>query len=94
MREKYLPVGTVLLLKGGTKKIMITGFCSVPKNDNTKVYDYSGCLYPEGVISSEEMCLFNHEQIENIYHMGYESEEEKTFNEKLKEIIGKITNKE
>ena len=27
--EKFLPIGSVVLLKGGTKKAMVTGFCSV-----------------------------------------------------------------
>ena len=26
--DKYLPIGTVVLLRGGTKKAMITGFCT------------------------------------------------------------------
>ena len=51
--KKYLPIGTVVLLKGGQKRLMITGFCSIPKEDKTKIYDYTGCLYPEGVLNSE-----------------------------------------
>ena len=27
MQEKFLPIGSVVLLKGGTKKVMITGYC-------------------------------------------------------------------
>ena len=30
--KKYLPIGTVVLLKGGQKRLMITGFCSIPVN--------------------------------------------------------------
>ncbi|MBR6133342.1 MAG: DUF4176 domain-containing protein, partial [Bacilli bacterium] len=26
-RERFLPIGTVVLLKGGKKRAMITGFC-------------------------------------------------------------------
>ena len=51
-QEKFLPIGSVVILEGGTKKIMITGFCSISEMDRTQVYDYSGCIYPEGYLSS------------------------------------------
>ena len=88
--EKYLPIGTVLMLKGGKKRAMITGFCSIAGEDKTKVFDYSGCLYPEGFISSNQTLLFNHDQIDKIYHFGLSDEEEKNFKQKLNEIINKI----
>lgn len=85
--EKYLPIGTVVMLKNGKKRAMITGFCSISGDDKTKVFDYSGCLYPEGFISSNQTLLFNHEQIEKIYYMGLIDEEEKQFKQKLNEMI-------
>lgn len=87
MKEKYLPIGTICMLKGGQKRVMITGFCAIPQEDKNKVYDYSGCMYPEGFIVSNQVCLFNHDQIEKIYYLGYEDEEEKEFKNKLKEAI-------
>ena len=63
--QKYLPIGSVVLLKDATKKVMITGFCVLPQEGNN-VFDYCGCIYPEGMISSEQNCLFNHNQIEKI----------------------------
>ena len=89
MYDKYLPIGTVVLLKEASKKLMIIGFCSTGAEDTSKVYDYSGCLYPEGLIDSKQVALFNHEQISKIYFMGYQSEEDKTFKVKLKEVIAK-----
>lgn len=83
MNEKYLPIGTVVLLKNGKKRVMITGF--LVSSDGKTVYDYAGCMYPEGVVSSTEALVFNHDQIENIYHMGLIDEEEKQFKERLKE---------
>lgn len=91
--DKYLPIGTVVMLKGGKKRAMITGFCITPDEDKTKVYDYSGCIYPEGVIKSNQVLLFDHNQIEKIYHLGLIDEEEKTFKDKLKEIMSRIENK-
>ena len=34
MKEKYLPLGTVVLLKEATKRLIITGYCSMlPDNE-------------------------------------------------------------
>lgn len=88
--EKFLPIGTVVMLKGGKKRAMITGFCSIPKEDPNKVYDYSGCIYPEGFISSDVVCLFNHEQIEKVYFKGFVDEEEIEFKSKLGEMLKEI----
>ena len=90
MREKYLPIGTVVLLKGGRKRAMITGFCSVAQENQEKIYDYSGCVYPEGYLSSNQVCLFDHDQIDKIFFLGYEDEEEKAFKDKLNKIVSSI----
>lgn len=92
MRDKYLPIGTVVLLKGGKKRAMITGFCSVAQEDQEKIYDYSGCVYPEGYLSSNQVCLFDHDQIDKIFFLGYEDEEEKEFKDKLNQIVKNIEN--
>lgn len=80
---KFLPIGTVVLLKGAKKRLMITGFCSFDEGKKDKAYDYTGCLYPEGIITSRQMALFNHSQIEKVYHLGLRDEEEKQFKQKL-----------
>ncbi len=92
--DKYLPIGTVVMLKGGTKRLMISGFCAMEneptENEKTKIWDYSGCLYPEGFLSSNQCCLFDHEQIEEIFHLGLsaeEDEEEKDFKKQLKKAV-------
>ena len=94
MREKFLPIGTIVLLKGGKKRAMITGFCSIAQENQEKVYDYSGCVYPEGYLSSNQVCLFDHDQIEKIFFVGYEDDEEKMFKDKLNKIIAAVENKE
>ena len=87
--EKYLPIGTVVLLKGGSKRVMICGFCCQGKNDN-KIYDYIGCLSPEGFISSDKNLLFDHEQIDKVINLGLIDEEEKQFKEKLNSLVKMI----
>lgn len=88
MKEKYLPIGTVCLLKEATKKVMIIGYFIKAEKEG-KPYDYLGCLYPEGNIFSKKSLLFNHENISEICHMGLESHEFKIYESKLKELYEK-----
>lgn len=87
MDKEFLPLGTVCLLKGAKKKIMVTGFCVKGNETGDKVFDYLGCLYPEGIISSDQNLLFDNEQIAEIYFKGYESEEDKEFKRKINEVL-------
>lgn len=91
---RFLPIGTVVLLKGAKKRLMITGFCSFDEEKKDKAYDYTGCLYPEGIISSKQMALFNHNQIEKIYYLGLQDQEEKSFKEKLNNELKKLIEKQ
>ncbi len=85
--EKYLPIGTVVILKGAQKRVMINGFCTYTDENKTKLYDYCGVLYPEGFISANQTLLFNHNQIDKVYHLGLIDDEEKEFKKYLNEII-------
>ena len=88
MPAKFLPIGTVVLLKGGKKELMIMSYCITPSGDvydkNGKVevgedamFDYGGCVYPEGMLTSDQLFAFNHDQIEKICYMGYETDKQK-----------------
>lgn len=81
--EKYLPLGTVVLLKGGTKEVMITGFVGVTEEAGNKIFDYSGCVYPEGFTSYKQILVFDHNQIDKVLFKGYVSDAEIKFKEEL-----------
>jgi len=76
--DKYLPIGTVVLLHEGEKTIMIYGRMQHHGETNT-VYDYVACLYPEGNIDNEYTYLFNHDQISEVVFLGHINEEEEEF---------------
>ena len=48
MYKELLPIGTVVILRGGLRKLMITGIKVANVDTPEKVYDYIGGLYPEG----------------------------------------------
>lgn len=77
--NKYLPIGTVVILKEATKSIMITGYLQKEVGQNNRFYDYVGCLYPEGYIAANKNLLFDHVQIDKVLFKGYETEEQNEF---------------
>lgn len=87
IRDKYLPVGSVVLLQNGSKRVMINGFCTMDASKPDKIYDYSGVLFPEGSLSSDQTLLFDHSQIVRIDHIGLDNQEERDFKVKLAQIV-------
>ncbi|MBE5858637.1 MAG: DUF4176 domain-containing protein [Butyrivibrio sp.] len=84
-KKELLPIGSVVLLKGGNKRLMVCGRIQTKGGDDT-VYDYSGCYFPEGMIDSDRMFFFNNENIERIYFIGLQDEEELALTEKILEL--------
>lgn len=80
---KYLPIGSIVILNKGVKKLMIYGRRQMAQATGI-IYDYVGCLYPEGNISPQYTYLFNQSDIQTILFTGYVDEEEKAF----LEVIG------
>ena len=76
--EKLLPLGSIVLLENGEKRIMIYGRRQRATVNNEE-YDYVACLYPEGNISEEFTYLFNHSDIREVIHTGFTDEEDEAF---------------
>lgn len=81
--NKYLPIGSVVLLNEATKRLMITGYCVKTEENPDKIFDYCGCIYPEGMLSSTQTAVFDHNQIKSIFAIGYNDEECEKFIEIL-----------
>ncbi len=77
-----LPIGSVVLLRGAKKKLMIFGVRQT-NTESQKEYDYIGVLYPEGNIGGKSQVMFNHEDIEEVFFRGYEDAERVEFINKL-----------
>lgn len=86
-----LPIGSVVLLKNSTKRVMIIGVCQASVGDEgRRIYDYAGCFFPEGYMSADKNFLFNTDQIERLYAMGYQDSEQLTFKEKADALITRL----
>ena len=85
MFKELLPIGSVVALKGNTKKLMITGM-KIAKEDEPEIYyDYMGVFFPEGYVGNKSNFLFNHSDINDIVFLGYDNPERKSFIEFMEE---------
>ena len=78
-------MGSVVLLKGAEKRLMICGW--LQQKADGSLFDYSGCLYPEGIISSDELVLFNDEDIEHLFYLGMQDSEQMAFSSNVKKRL-------
>ena len=86
MYQNLLPIGSVVLHKGGQKRVMITGRIQTRTGEDT-IYDYSACYYPQGIVSSDSMFFFNRDAIDRVFFIGFQDGEELTYR---MDILGKL----
>ena len=79
---KFLPIGSVVLLKDSTKRVMIVGV-KQKQVDSEKIWDYSACLFPEGIIDPDRLYLFDAEQIDKLFFIGLQDGESMQFLDRL-----------
>ena len=82
--RKLLPVGSVVLLQNGQKKLMIIGIKPVDTTNNA-MYDYLAVPYPEGFVKDNLTFFVNHDKIDKVIARGYEDEEREDFINRLEE---------
>lgn len=86
-QERFLPIGTVVTVKGGNHPMMIINYCIYPIGEvyengkkidaKGKMYEYGACPYPEGLLVSDKINGFNHDQIDKVLYMGYVTDKQK-----------------
>lgn len=87
--KKFLPIGTVVNLNCSPKKLMIINYLSnvmQGEKASNEIFDYVGCLFPEGNFFGSEVALFNHDDIAKIWHLGLIDDDQKEFNSKLEKL--------
>ena len=88
MNDSLLPIGSVVLLKDAERRLMICGRVQTDVATG-KTYDYSGCLYPEGIIDSSSLYMFNNGNIQTVFFVGFQDPEEFQFKRFLIEELSK-----
>lgn len=86
--NNYLPIGSIVLLKDGNKKLMIFGIIQSDQDESeSQEYDYIGVPYPEGNMGQDYQYLFNHQDVDKIVNRGYEDLEREDFLKKLEDYL-------
>ena len=71
--KDLLPIGSVVLLEGGKKRVMIYGVRQI-EQETQEEYDYIG---------QGSQFVFNHDKIQEVFFKGYEDEERQDFIQRL-----------
>lgn len=89
MYENLLPLGSVVLLKGANKRVMVFARIQtiVGKGD---IFDYAACSYPEGLADPQNVIFFNHDDIARVYFIGFQDSDELLFREKVLANLGEL----
>ena len=92
MFKDLLPIGSVIMLKGGLKKLMITGMKVSTEYKPEEFYDYIGVFYPEGYIGPQSSFLFNHDDINDVVFNPERESFISSMDEALREEQAEIAN--
>ena len=77
-KVNFLPLGSVVLLEGGIRKVLIISRGIRNKEGEEEViYDYAGVIYPVCLVG-DQMAYFNHNSIEQVVFEGYRDAEDET----------------
>ena len=90
MAKRLLPIGTVVQLYNSTARVMISGYLTTSSANPGYVWDYSGFKFPIGYVRDNEIYCFDEEQIEMIYALGYQDNEQFAFSDKLSKAAEKV----
>lgn len=84
---KMLPLGSVVILKGNVKKMMIIArLIALPVKGQVYRFDYGACLYPEGMVG-DRLIYFNHEDIFKVVQEGYTDDDNEIMLENIEAML-------
>lgn len=88
-RIDYLPLGSVVYLKEGNKKLVIVARGLVAKNgDGFILFDYGGVPYPEGLVD-DKMAYFQQDAISKVVFEGYKDLDDEATVDKINSYVEK-----
>lgn len=82
-RIPYLPLGSIVILRGGTQKVVINarGLMTMAVQPPC-FFDYGGSLYPQGIIG-DQILYFNHKDIQKVVFEGYHDDDDEMMVENI-----------
>ncbi len=84
---EFLPIGSVVSLKGNEKKLMVIGRALILGEEGSReYYDYAFCLYPEGMLG-DAVIYGNHEAISVVHFAGFRDEEDDGVLKQIEDVL-------
>ncbi|TYC47864.1 DUF4176 domain-containing protein [Weissella muntiaci] len=93
MSRRFLPLGSVVTLKGGGLKLVIIGrglMFNDSEETKTITFDYAASLYPIG-LDVDKTYYFNTEDIDQTVFEGYSDDVEDHYQDELSQILEELT---
>lgn len=88
-RIDYLPLGSVVLLDGGIKKLVIIARGLLAQGKAGQVFfDYGAVLYPEG-LQGDRMIYFNHKDIAKVVFKGFSDDDDVVMADNINKYLEK-----
>lgn len=85
--QSFLPLGSVVILKGGVQKVLIISRAlNVKKDEQMFFFDYGGVPYPEGLVS-DQMAYFNADAVNKVVFEGYRDEEDEAMQDNIRQYL-------
>lgn len=84
--KQFLPIGSVVKLANG-QKYLIFGIAQSDTCSPYEQYDYIGVAYPDGNLLTENQCMFDHTDIQEVCHTGYVDEDYTSFIDMMDSIM-------
>ena len=75
MYNGILPIGSVVKLKNMEKRVMIIGYGAKKIEEPDKIWDYTVCPFPYGMINLQKTLVCNREDVEILYAIVYQDAE-------------------
>jgi hypothetical protein len=73
---EYLPLGSVVVIRGSVRKTMVIARgLAAEFGSETSMFDYAGCLYPEGLMG-DQLAYFNHADIGQVVFEGFSDDDD------------------
>lgn len=85
--DNILPIGSVVMINGGTKPVMIYGYLQQSGLAENEMFDYIGVPYPEGNVNAALQFGFQATDIKDVLFEGYRSEEFEPWEKMLKTAV-------
>lgn len=88
-KVEFYSLGSIVLLEGAFKKLLITSRGLVVKNNDKELFfDYAGVPYPEGLVD-DKIAYFNHDNIAKVVFKGFSDDDDKIAIDNINKFIDK-----